>query len=136
MLTLDANESQRFHFALKTFKEGNKRPYQDEVDAFHSIPHQGMIRYLGGYTQRNSQRADYSQSSLHVAGSFPPETYNILLEFGDCDLETVFDEEMVPLVLQGDIDRFWINLFRVAKTLTQIHTSKHETDGVRREYWG
>lgn len=94
-----------------------------------------MIRYLGGYTV-SSQKTEYSQSDLHVAGSFPQETYNILLEFGECDLETVFDEEMLPLVLQGDIDRFWNSLFRIAKTLAQIHLFKHETDGVRREFWG
>ncbi|KUJ16335.1 uncharacterized protein LY89DRAFT_719074 [Mollisia scopiformis] len=127
----DDNLGWRYRFALKQFKEGYKRPYINEAEAFRSLPYSGMNRYLGCYVHKVIP----SIIGIDANGVSAQESYNILLEYGECDLWTVFNEEMLPLVLQSEIDAFWNSLFNIAKTLSQIHYLPAIPDR-KEEFWG
>lgn len=56
-------------------------------------------------------------------------THNIILEYGDMDLETFFSESYPP-ILEQEIVEFWTELFEVAKALDTFqnyttHRGKH-----------
>ena len=63
------------------------------------------------------------------------ETCNILLEFGEMDLEGYFGERLTP-VLSKEIEEFWKALFAVAYAVKDIHNFKVSRAGVVEEYHG
>lgn len=62
-------------------------------------------------------------------------THNIILEYGESDLEEYF-ADTVPPYLQPEVDAFWRSLFVVADAVRSIHNLKIETDGRVEEYYG
>jgi hypothetical protein len=87
-----------------------------------------MVRYLGGYGHKEE-----------IPGASPrgkiQETHNILLEYGDRDLDELFAERLPP-VLQDEIEAFWKSLFEIANALKEFHHWTINNDGIVREYWG
>lgn len=65
-------------------------------------------------------------------------TYNILLEFGEFDLDQFFgDQQQYPPVLQPEIVRFWESFFKVADAISRVHNLVVETeDGQKEVYRG
>lgn len=111
-----------YQFALKTFEEGNKSLYENESKAFSGLRgHSGMVRYFGEYEHKE---ADTCKT-----------THNILLEYGEFDLDEFFAERLPP-VLQTEVEEFWVKLFEVANALDGIHNLRTCTDGITQEYRG
>ncbi|KAL8658704.1 MAG: hypothetical protein Q9226_000818 [Calogaya cf. arnoldii] len=63
------------------------------------------------------------------------DTFNLLLEFGECDLDEFFAHRNPP-VLQDETDQFWKALFEVADALDGLHNPQIPTHGVVRELLG
>lgn len=77
------------------------------MEAFRALKDQdGLIAYLGDFQQRDP-----------VTNK---TTYNILLEFGELDLDEYFFERSPP-VLTAEIVHFWKDLFEVARAVKDIH---------------
>jgi len=109
----------RYSFALKTFKNNNKALYESEKGAFNALRgHEGMIQYLGYYAGEEGSPETVS-------------TCNILLEFGEFDLEVCFFTRLPP-TLPTEIEEFWRSLFGVADALRKMHNFKQGKD----EYHG
>ena len=82
------------------------------MDAFEWLKDQeGMVQCLGSYTY-NEKLSDKTML----------KTYNILLEFGEQDLEEYFAEAPPP-VLKSKIVAFWRSLFEIAGALKKCHNS-------------
>ncbi|KAK5659160.1 hypothetical protein OQA88_1250 [Cercophora sp. LCS_1] len=101
-----ASQDRRYYrFALKEFPDSIKSSYDKEVKAFRALGNQsGMIRYYGCYENPVQGR----------------ETYNILLEYADCDLNKAI-KDMAPPISFDEIKSFWESMHEVATTLTSIH---------------
>jgi hypothetical protein len=85
--------------------------------------HPSIIRYLGAYSQR-----DHKENK---------DNFNILLEFGELDLDEFFYQEgRLPPILPDEIHGFWSELFEVAKAIKDIHFFVRRQDDVSREYYG
>lgn len=84
-----------------------------------------MVKYFGHY-----KIEDYGNDNILRT------THNILLEFGDLDL----DEYMAvryPPVLNAEIITFWEDIFSVAATLDKLHNFKYERgDGATTRFNG
>lgn len=64
-------------------------------------------------------------------------TYNILLEFGELDLdEFFFDQNILPPVLSTEVGKFWKDLFEVATAVKEIHLFKRGGIETDQEYYG
>jgi serine/threonine protein kinase len=61
--------------------------------------------------------------------------YNLLLEFGESDLEVFFGDHLPP-VLQTEVEGFWKALFEVVDAVADIHDGKTDTGGVYEEFEG
>jgi hypothetical protein len=123
---------------LKTFEEGNRIVYINEKEAFYGLRyHDGMIRYLADYGHKEIQRASTGPEIVVAerAGDVTRTTYNILLEFGDCDLDEFFAERLPP-VFETEVEGFWRALFEVADAVEGIHNLNICTDGMTQEYHG
>ncbi|KAF2811553.1 uncharacterized protein BDZ99DRAFT_518812 [Mytilinidion resinicola] len=101
-----------YRLALKSFAFRNQHFYTWERNAFLGIRgKKGMVQYLGDFS---FDGAPYDPTS---------RTHNILLEYGDQDLDEYFaDEESYPPVLTTEITVFWKSLFKVADAISTIHT--------------
>jgi hypothetical protein len=120
---------QRYHFALKTFEEGNRSVYKNEKEAFVGLKnHDGMVRCLADYGHHEMQR-----SSGQAAVS--RTTYNILLEYGDCDLDEFFADRLPP-IFETEVEGFWKALFEVADAVEGIHNLNVCAGGMTQEYYG
>lgn len=132
-----------YQFALKTFRDGHAEFFEDERDAFWALrEHNGIIRYLGDFSHPSDPSCQIEQengsSELGDAGSItgtvtvpapgPQEqlgrmTTNILLEWGETDLDDFFAERQPP-VLGSEVRIFWKELFGVAEALQSVHNFK------------
>jgi serine/threonine protein kinase len=114
----------RYNFALKTFEDDHKLEYDNEIKAFQALEgHAGIIRYLGDYSQREVKRKK--------------NAFNILLEFGELDLDEFFFEEgRLPPVLPNEVQGFWKDVFEVATAVKAIHLFKRQRGDVSQEYYG
>ena len=98
----------RYEFALKTFKEGNRRLYENEEEAFRLLEkHDGMVRWLGDLSHEDARRyltppRHHNTQEMEESGT---TTHNILLEFGEMDLKVLFNDKLPPL-LQHEIEDF------------------------------
>ena len=87
-----------------------------------------MVSYLNVFLQQEldagpnvrDRHEDYSGSLV--------STHNILLEYGDRDLESFF-VQVVPPFLEAEIVGFWKELFEVAKAVATIHDYKNPDTG-------
>jgi hypothetical protein len=119
-----------------------KHLYENEKDALSSAlrKHRGIVKYLGDYIHKEIRPRSTSQC-MPAAEAQGPETdiittYNILLEYGECDLDEFFIDRTPP-VLANETRFFWERLFEVAKALERIHNLTVDSDGmVGLEYYG
>ena len=118
---------QCYELAVKSYSEKNRDLYKLEQEAFYGVRNQdGMVKYLGHYSFDETQ----------PNGSIE-KTYNILLEFGEMDLDQYFaDEDSEPPVRTREINRFWESLFKVAKALKTFHNLSFEWDNEQTFYRG
>ncbi|KAJ9602690.1 hypothetical protein H2200_012884 [Cladophialophora chaetospira] len=134
-----------YQFALKTFRDGHAKFFEEECEAFWALrEHNGMIRYLGDFShpsdpscQAMQENAEGESVTMAVPSLGPGEqhgrmTTNILLEWGETDLEDFFAKQQPP-VLRSEVRIFWKELFGVAEALRRVHNFKkkngHEFDG-------
>jgi serine/threonine protein kinase len=113
---------QSYNFALKVFEERYKSQYDNEIAAFRALKgHEGIIAYLGDFKQKDQ-----------VTGK---TSYNILLEFGELDLDEYFFDRSPP-VQASEILCFWKDLFEIARAIKNIHTFKLPRGNMYMEYYG
>lgn len=114
--------------ALKSYREGMSAFYKTEKAAFEGLKYDDthpIVRYLGCYSHRDVRCGDDGN------------TFNILLEFGQMDLdEYCADTVNIPPVRSLEIIRFWESLFKVAYAIRRVHSvsisdgnKKHNYDG-------
>lgn len=93
-----------------------------------------MIRWLANYKYTHvlptGQAAAASSPSKQATTS-----YNILLEYGEMYLGDYF-KEVLPPVLQSEIEAFWRSLFATADAVRGIHNFKVCNAGQVEEYYG
>src|SRR6266536_944548 len=94
-----------------------------------------MVLYLGGYNHQEAHHSDSAAPTAPEAGPLTKTTYNILLQYGDRDLDELFFYQLPP-VLQNEIETFWKHLFDIADAVKRIHNLTIENDGVSSEYYG
>lgn len=94
-----------------------------------------MVQCLGGYSHREIQHPATENSPDVAPEGKTKVTDNILLEYGDRDLEELFAARLPP-VLPEEIEAFWVDLFEVAHAVKGIHHFKINYDGVVQEYFG
>jgi hypothetical protein len=96
-----------------------------------------MVRYLADYGHKEvHQDSNHSEpSSAGHSGRVTRATYNILLEFGDYDLDEFFAERLPP-VFETEVEWFWKALFEIADAVEGIHNLDICTDGTRQQYHG
>jgi len=119
MLTL----MQCYEFAVKSYATGWDDIYKLESEAFRAVrSHEGVVKYLGEYHFRE-------------CGAASP-THNILLEYGQQDLDE-YIADTYPPVLNNEIIAFWEDLFKVAATLKRLHQFQYKSeDGRTKHYKG
>jgi hypothetical protein len=99
--------------AIKTY-ENRRDDFEFEVDALNAIRRQSetnnrqFVQYFGHFTQGREVKGKYEKTS------------NLLLEYGEQDLEEYFAEAPPPAT-HDDIISFWRNLFRIADALRIFH---------------
>ena len=81
-----------------------------------------MVKYLAKFEREEIPPKD-RRNGEHECRM----TYNILLQYGDCDLTEYFIQTYPPL-FPSDLYEFWQDLFEVAVTVKGIHTIEAETD--------
>ena len=98
---------------MKSFESVNKDLFNNEKEIFRGLRGQsGVVTCLANYSYaKNTNRA----------------AYNILLEYGDMDLDDYFFTNHPPF-LQGEIQSFWDELFTLADVLKDIHTVKNPSN--------
>jgi hypothetical protein len=87
-----------------------------------------MVQYLGEYTHASHQVLGTRVESLD-------KTFNILLEYGDLDLDEYFLERLPP-VFPTEIMRFWKDLFEVSEAIKGVHNLKHGKGEFAEDYYG
>lgn len=81
-----------------------------------------MIKYLGDFSVQNGDQE---------------RSYNILLEYGQLDLdEYFFDCDILPPVLPEEIHGFWQDLFGIAAALGQLHNFTIRREEESHDYHG
>ena len=116
--------------------------FDTEKNAYVALGNnEGMVRYFGEYRHEesrstNSLSPNASKMSLLASDKVRITiTYNMLLEFGELDLDNFF-AEVLPPVIQSEIEDFWMNLTGIADALESIHNLREETNGRSQEYYG
>ncbi|KAI0128203.1 hypothetical protein F4776DRAFT_199282 [Hypoxylon sp. NC0597] len=109
---LDEEHGMCYTFALKSFTQGNSEIFEWEKDAYLALRDKpGMVRFLGEF------EIDERDDDGTVV-----RTYNILLEYGEEDLEEFFaSPENHPPNLNQETIEFWRSLAYVAEALDKIH---------------
>ncbi|EXJ80449.1 serine/threonine protein kinase [Capronia coronata CBS 617.96] len=116
-----------YQLALKTYSPANKGYFDWEKTAFEGLRGQpGMVQHLGDYTFEEIPDMPDSR------------TYNILLEFGELDLDEFFaDQHSYPPVRTPEIIAFWRALSNVAEAIKRLHNLVRQSgDGFTDEYHG
>ncbi|KAI0186993.1 hypothetical protein EV127DRAFT_410763 [Xylaria flabelliformis] len=123
---------QCYRFALKSYSEDCEDIFNSEKNAFHGIQHEkDMIKCLG-----TVKCAQYRQLSDDPKTSEPRISHNILLEYGENDLNEYFYVHSPP-VLGREIIDFWENLFQIVDALQRVHNLEQKRkDGTTDWYTG
>ncbi|KIW73675.1 hypothetical protein PV04_01773 [Phialophora macrospora] len=140
-----------YQFVLKTFRDGHAEFFREEREAFWALrEHDGMIRYLGDFShpsdpscqiKEENDSGESIQGDVTVTGSAAPPgepvgrmTTNILLEWGEADLEEFLAERQPP-VLGSEVRLFWKELFGVAEALQKVHNFINKKNGKEFDGW-
>jgi hypothetical protein len=84
-----------------------------------------MVQYLGQYSYNYDPEG------------FPGKTYNLILEYGEMDLdEFFFSPATLPPVRSEEIIAFWRSLFKIAEALQRVHELPYKRVGIIRHYDG
>ncbi len=126
---------------MKAFEDGHLTLFNNEKDAFQALHKQNaaIVQYLCNYGHKERVpevvpvTSEIFQSAPHNACF--KTTHNIILEYGESDLEECFAETAPPF-LQSEVDAFWRGLFVVADAVKSIHNLKVEKEGRFEEYYG
>ncbi|KAL8716475.1 MAG: hypothetical protein Q9225_006202 [Loekoesia sp. 1 TL-2023] len=111
----------QYRFALKSFRAHLRSLFDSERSAFRAFDNiRGMTRCLGDFIQE-SEDSDW--------------TYNILLEYGELDLDEYFFSKAAP-VTPADIVSFWKKMLNIASTVSDIHLFAKARAGVMQAYSG
>ncbi|KAM7201206.1 hypothetical protein V8F20_004952 [Naviculisporaceae sp. PSN 640] len=123
---IDKKYGRCYQFAIKSFRAEAQNIFQTEISNFHGIKSlPGVVKYFGHYKME-----DYGEDKILRT------THNILLEFGDLDLDEYLAVRYPP-VLNAEIIAFWEDIFSVAATLDNLHNFKYERgDGATRRFNG
>ena len=110
--------------------------YDNEKNAFIALCHnKGMVKYLGDYGHQEPRQCQPLPSvDGHTSEETLVNTYNILLEYGEYDLDEYFAQRLPP-VFRTEIATFWKSLFEVADAVDGIHNLENE-DGAVRKFHG
>ena len=112
---------QRYSFALKTFKSRQQTLFDNERSAFRALSNvEGTVRCLSDYTHE----AEDSERN-----------YNILLEYGELDLDEYFFSRDPP-ILPSQIASFWRNMLDIASAIANIHQFSKLRAGIMQAYSG
>ncbi|KAL8972470.1 MAG: hypothetical protein Q9197_002763 [Variospora fuerteventurae] len=129
----------RYQFALKTFQNGSMSLYENEKEAFDALRNQnGIVRLLADYSHAEKMDMDLQVGPVPSGDqeeSVTTNTFNLLLEFGEFDLDEYFAQRLPP-VFQGETEDFWRALFDVADALERIHNLDLDTHGVVQQFDG
>ncbi|KAK8862219.1 hypothetical protein PGQ11_008454 [Apiospora arundinis] len=117
-----------YSMALKTFTSENKHVFNQEKLNYSAVEGlAGMVQYLGEY------EVDEETDGQRVV-----RTWNLLLEFGDLDLEELFFSPKDPPSAFDTILGFWEALSKVAEAVERIHNleaQRDSGDSVRYHGW-
>ncbi|KAK6824952.1 hypothetical protein PG987_012446 [Apiospora arundinis] len=117
-----------YSMALKTFTSENKHVFNQEKLNYSAVEGlAGMVQYLGEY------EVDEETDGQRVV-----RTWNLLLEFGDLDLEELFFSPKDPPSAFDTILGFWEALSKVAEAVERIHNleaHRDSGDSVRYHGW-
>jgi len=113
--------------ALKIFDQDKRDNFYAELGALSSLnienPKEGesnddkpLIRYLGQFSLKEK------------VGDKEKKTYNILMEFGEFDLDEYFAVNKPPERYE-EIMSFWRNLFKIARALQIVHNFSYHGGG-------
>lgn len=98
-----------------------------------------MVQYLGDYEHVEVHKSSGPQiitpGGAFETGTITTVTSNIILEYGDYDLDEYF-MEFAPPVFQIEIKSFWEGLFDVAYAVRGIHNLEVNRDGRTQEFNG
>ena len=96
-----------------------------------------MVQYLGGYNHQEIHHTTIEAGANPAShnNALLKATHNILLEYGDRDLDEHF-AAILPPVLQHEIELFWKGLFEVADAVKEVHHFKVDNDGIIKEFVG
>lgn len=98
--------------ALKTYRASHQEDFEDEKTALVGLhreeENRPFVRYLGHFMQEKK-----------INGNFE-WTYNLLLEYGEQDLDEYF-ATVPPPATSDDIIAFWRNLFKIGDALKFVH---------------
>ncbi|KAK8077667.1 serine/threonine protein kinase [Apiospora saccharicola] len=99
-----------YSMALKTFTSENKEVFNRERQNYLAVEGlAGMVQYLGEYE---------IEENIDAQGVVC--TSNLLLEYGDFDLEELFLSKSPPTCFETTVE-FWEALFKVAEAVDGIH---------------
>ncbi|KAI1453403.1 hypothetical protein F4805DRAFT_377169 [Annulohypoxylon moriforme] len=114
-------------FALKTFTQESLEIFEWEREAYLAVQARprlsGMVKFLG----------EYEIDERHDDGSVV-HTWNILLEYGEEDLEEFFaSQRNYPPNLNPETIQFWNSLANVAQALDSMHNLDLERENGRHD---
>ncbi|KAI0888745.1 uncharacterized protein GGS22DRAFT_196622 [Annulohypoxylon maeteangense] len=125
----DAELGKCYVFALKTFTQEYHEIFEWEREAYLAVQAKselsGMVKFLGEY-EIDEQLEDGSVQ----------RTWNILLEFGEQDLEEFFaSQRNYPPNLNPETIQFWNSLSNVAQALDSMHNLEVERENGRYDHF-
>jgi hypothetical protein len=97
---------------------------------------EGMVRYLGDIVNRKACPELGATSGDDNSNGSASVDYNILLEYGEFDLQMFLEQNRLPPFLQVEIENFWRDIFQIAEALNRIHNLKIKVDSKSYEVKG
>jgi hypothetical protein len=94
-----------------------------------------MVRYLTDYKNEVFENPTDAGRRSMDGRQFSNFTYNILLEYGQYDLEERFLLARPP-VFGKELTEFWKDLFEVADAVEGVHNLKYQTEDEIKEFQG
>lgn len=117
---------------MKSFSKSFESFYDNEVKNLSTLGEshaKGVVQYLGSFRHAEwpAHQQAHPNSSARCSSDGDTMSCHILMEFGDNDLLDLFQEALPAH--HAEIRLFWLDLFRVAKALEELHELKIEVEG-------